>query len=232
MTPGIADIHLKPQVLARLGLPDLAYPVPVHELPAVVGDGGQLPFAVLLHGLQQKARDGQAPWRALEPAMNRLAELAAPDDDRDVVVARSDDWWLEIGPVDLGGRIVTIQRGDCLIAAFSPRPDGRLRVAVYRPLDAKSARYLVSASVHPHPVHGVAMRENNWEYLLDASGSISHCYAAQRGEAHLSRWDQGIGIECNGEVDQAWRAMRELVPRRAAVVATQVGVYYSLAEEP
>jgi hypothetical protein len=75
------------------------------------------------------------------------------------------------------------------------------------------------------------MRENNWEYLLDGSASISHSYAAERGEAHLSRWDQGIGVEWDGTVDTQWWAMRELVPRRAAVVATELGVYYTLAEE-
>ncbi len=231
MTAGTADIHLKPHVLARLGLPDMAYPVPVHELHAVAGDTGELPFALLLLGLQQRAQDGQAPWRELEPAMDRLAELAASEDQRDVVVARSDDWWLEIGPVDLGGRIVTIQREDCLVCAICPREDGRLRVAVYRPLDAKSIRYLMGAGVHPHPVHGVAMRKNNWEYLLDQSASTAHWYAADRGEAYGSRWDRGIGVEWNGEVDATWWAMRELVPRRAAVVATEIGVYYTLREE-
>ncbi len=231
MTPNTADIHLKPAVLARLGLPDLAYPVPVEALHSVLGDGGELHFALLLHGLQQRSRDGQSPWQGLEPAMDRLAELAAPDDDRDMVVARGDNWWLEIGPVDLSGRIVTIQRGDCLIAALVPRQDGRLRVAVYRPLDGKSAAYLIRCSVNPDPVHGVAMRENNWEYLLDGSASTAHWYAAERGEAHLSRWDQGIGVEWDGKVDARWWAMRELVPRRAAAVATELGVYYTLAEE-
>lgn len=232
MTAGTADIHLKPDVLARLGLPDVAYPVPLNDLHSVLGDGGELPFALLLHGLQQKAQDGEAPWRALEPAMGRLAELAAPDDRREVVVARGDDWWLEIGPVDLGSRIVTLQRGDCLIAALCPRQDGRLRVAVYRPLDARSARYLIACALNPDPVHGVAMRENNWEYLLDSSCSTSHWYAAERGQAHLSRWDQGIGVERNGEVDRVWWAMRALVPRRAAVVATELGIHYVMVEEP
>ncbi len=231
MTAGTADIHLKPDVLARLGLPDVAYPVPLEDLHCVMGDGGELPFALLLHGLQQRAQDGEAPWQALEPAMDRLAELAAPDDSREVVVARGDDWWLEIGPVDLGGRIVTLQRGDCLIAALCPRQDGRLRVAVYRPLDARSARYLIACALNPHPVHGVAMRENNWEYLLDASCSFAHWYAADRGQAYLSRWDHGIGVEGNGEVDRVWWVMRELVPRRAAVVATELGIHYVMEGE-
>ncbi len=52
---------------------------------------------------------------------------------------------------------------------------------------------MIACSVHSDPVHGVAMRENNWEYLLDASGSTAHWYAAERGEAYLSRWDKAIG---------------------------------------
>jgi high affinity sulfate transporter 1 len=89
--------------------------------------------------------------------MGRLAELAAPADEREVVIASGDDWWLEIGPVDLGRQIVTVQRGERLIAAITARQDGRLRVAVYRPLDGKSARYLVGLGQIPHPQHGDCM---------------------------------------------------------------------------
>lgn len=39
----------------------------------------------------------------------------------------------------LSGKLVTIQRGDALIAGITARDDGRLRVALFRPLDAKSA---------------------------------------------------------------------------------------------
>ena len=102
-----------------------------------------------------------ADWEALELALDRLAELIAPDDHRTVVSAAGDSWWLEIGPVDLDGPIVTIQRGDQLIAAIGSREDGRLRVAAYRPLDAKAADYLISLSLLPKPDGGVCMRENN-----------------------------------------------------------------------
>ncbi|MCA8457564.1 hypothetical protein LGN04_27040 [Burkholderia multivorans] len=91
--------------------------------------------------------------------MDRLAELLAPDDARDVISAAGDHWWLEVGPVDLAGKLVTIQRGDFLIAAITARDDGRLRVAVFRPLDAKSAEYLIGIGQVPHHEHGVCMRE-------------------------------------------------------------------------
>lgn len=51
--------------------------------------------------------------------------------------------------MDLGGKLVTIQRGDALIAAITARDDGRLRVAVFRPLDAKSAEYLIGLGQVP-----------------------------------------------------------------------------------
>ncbi len=130
--PNSADIHLKPEVLARYGLPDIAYPVASADLNAAMAGVSELPLAAMLHGLQEAARDGKADWKHLEPAMNRLSELLAPEDGRDVISAAGDDWWLEIGPVDLGGKLVTVQRGTDLIAAITPRSDGRLRVAVYR----------------------------------------------------------------------------------------------------
>lgn len=157
-----AELHLKPEALARYGLPDIPYLIPAAGLESAVLDNGDLPLAVMLHGLQQRSRDGDAEWQQVESAMDRLAELLAPGDARDVISMAGDHWWIEVGPVNLGGKLVTIQRGDALIAAITARDDGRLRVAVFRPLDAKSAEYLIGLGQVPHPEHGVCMRGNNW----------------------------------------------------------------------
>jgi hypothetical protein len=122
-----AELHLTPETLAQYGLPDIPYRVPATDLKSALLDNGDLPLAVMLHGLQQRSRDGEAEWQQVQPAMDRLAELLAPDDARDVVSAAGDHWWLEVGPADLGGKPVTIQRGDVLIAAITTRDDGRLR---------------------------------------------------------------------------------------------------------
>lgn len=73
-----ADLHFKPQALAHYGLPDIPYPVPVASLQAAVSGDGELPLAVMLHGLQQRSRDDGASWQASEPARDRLAELLSP----------------------------------------------------------------------------------------------------------------------------------------------------------
>jgi len=163
--------------------------------------------------------------------MERLANLLTSDDDRKVVTAASDNWWLEIGSVDLDSKLVTVQRGDSLIAAIASRDDGRLCVAVFRPLDAKSAEYLIGLGQVPHPKHGVCMRENNWEYALDCSAGSGNYYAADRGEAYLSFWEKGIGISWDGTEVPEWRTQKDLVPRRAAMVATELGVHYTLSVE-
>ena len=75
---------------------------------------------MMLYQLQMRSRDGDADWQHLEPAMDRLAHLVAPNDQRPVLSATGDNWWLEVGPVDLAGPIVTVQRGDKLIAAMAP----------------------------------------------------------------------------------------------------------------
>ncbi|ODU01620.1 MAG: hypothetical protein ABS89_07050 [Thiobacillus sp. SCN 63-1177] len=80
-----AELHLKPETLAQYGLPDIPYPVPATDLKSALLDKGDLPLAVMLHGLQRRSRDGEAEWQQVEPAMDRLAELLAPDDARDVV---------------------------------------------------------------------------------------------------------------------------------------------------
>src|SRR5690606_7701925 len=131
--------------------------------------------------LQEAASDGEADWKHLEPAMSRLSAMLAPEDERDVISAAGDTWWVEVGPADLRDKLVTIQRGDNLIAAIVPRDDGRLRVAVFRALDARSARYLTGLGQVPHPERGVCMRENNWEYALDCSAGTGNYYASERG---------------------------------------------------
>jgi hypothetical protein len=122
-----ADIHLNANALAQYGLPDVAYPVPTGHIDAALADG-ILPFAAMLYGLQQRGCSGDADWKQSEPAMARLAELLAPIDDRAVVTATGDDWWLELGPVDLSQTIVTIQRDGCLVVAISRTSNGRLRI--------------------------------------------------------------------------------------------------------
>ncbi len=227
--PNSAEMHLKPEALARYGLPDIAYPIASADLQAALTGGGELPLAMMLHGLQEVARDGETDWKDLEPAMSRLSELLAPEDERDVISAAGDTWWIEIGPVDLSGKLVTVQRGNDLIAAITPRDDGRLRAAVFRPLDAKSAEYLTGLGQVPHPEHGVCMRENNWEYALDCSAGNGNYYAADRGEAYLSYLEKGLGISWDGTEVPEWRTQLSLVARPAAQAVVDLGVHHSLS---
>lgn len=221
----LSEIHLKPEILARYGLPDIPYPVPLGDLQAALSQGGELPLAVMLRALQQHGAEGGVAWRQYETAMERMVQLLAPEDGRAVVPVMGDDWWLELGPVDLAGELVTIQREDSLVAAISTREDGRLRAAVFRPLDGKSAEYLIGLGQLPHPEHGVCMRENNWQYALDCSAGNGNYYAADRGEAYLSYWKHGLGISSDGSEIPGWHAQRELVARQAAVAATELGVH-------
>ena len=218
--------RLDPQVLTRYGLPDIVYSMPLADLNAPAIDAGDLPLAAMLYALQHRA-EGDVNWKDLEGAMDRLVHLLASDDHQQTLAASGDHWWLEIGPVDLNGKLVTIQRESSLIAAISPREDGRLRVAVFRPLDAQSARHLVGLGQIPHPDHGVCMRENNWEYALDCSAANGNFYSADRGQAYLSFWEKGLGISWDGTEISTWRAQSGLVARKAALVAMELAIHRS-----
>ncbi len=228
----LSELRFKPDALARYGLPDIAYPLPVNLLAEVLAHDGELPLAAMLHGLQLSAGREAADWRALEPALDRLAQLLAPDDTREKVSASSDEWWLEIGPVDLGGKLVTLQRGSTLIAAIEPREDGRLRVAAYRPLDERAAALLTALSRTPHPVHGVNMRENNWEYALDCSAANGNHYSHAQGVVYLSFWEKGLGVSWDGSELAEWKDQCSAAPRRPALVATELGVHHMFSEPP
>lgn len=184
----------------------------------------------MLYGLQKLSLGNENDWKKVAPAMNRLAELLAPEDLRESISAAGDNWWLEVGPVNLKDTLVTIQRGDTLIAALTPLSDGRLRIAVFHPLDAKSLNYLISLSKIPHPEKGVYMRENNWEYALDCSAGKGNWYSADAGETYLSYWEKGLGLSSDGSEIPVWRNQLDLVARPASQVITEIGVYYTLLD--
>ena len=226
----VSELRLKPEALARYGLPDIFYPVPVDLIGEVMDNSGELPFAELLYALQLHSAPGTAEWEKLEPGLARLAELLTPDDERANVAAAADEWWLEIGPVDLDGPIVTIQRRDKLIAAISSREDGRLRAATYRPLDAKSASTLVNLGQRPRPEDGtVCMRPSNWEYALDCSAGTGQYYAFERGEAYLTYWEHGLGLRQDRTLERQCNMLREVAPGRAALSAVELGVAYAFS---
>jgi len=223
-----AGLRLRAAALARYGLPDITYPLAFEQLQQAIVDGGELPFAEMLCALQTQAATA-ADWEALEPALDRLAELLSPEDARDLVTVAGDDWWLELGAVDLDACIVTIQREDRLLAAIAPRADGRLRVAVYRPLDGKAIGALIGLGRVPDPEHGVSMGRDNWGYALDASAGMGQWYAADVGRSYLSYWEQGLGVAQDGSLVEPWRAQRGLLPRPAGRVATELGIQYAYA---
>lgn len=223
----IIDVRLRPPTLAEYELPDILYPMSLETFEATISGDGDWPFASMLFHLQQRSGEGIANWMELEPAMDRLAQILSPDDPRPVLSATSEDCWVALGPVDLRRKIVTIQRGEILIAAISPSTNGELQVSTFRPLDAKSARYIINMSHKPDPEHGVCMRENNWEYALDCSAGNGNFYAFERGEAYLSYWEHGVGLMADRSIDHHWFAMRRLAARAPSFSVVELGVQYT-----
>jgi ADP-ribosylglycohydrolase/5-methylcytosine-specific restriction endonuclease McrBC regulatory subunit McrC len=207
------------------------HPISIPEQNVVDTAQDDLRLAEQLYELQKRSRYAGSGYRQFEAEMDRLAALLTTEKDQLVTTVAGDDWWLEVGPVNLDSKIVTIQRCDELIAAITARDDGRLRVAVFRPLDAKSADYLIGLGQAPHPDGGVCIRENNWEYALDCAAGAGNSYSADRGEAYLSFWDNGIGINPDGTENQVYHPCKDLSPRCTTVVVTELGVYCELSSK-
>lgn len=75
------------------------------------------------------------------------------------------------------------------------------------------------------------MRENNWEYALDCSVGTGNFYAADRGEAYLSYWKNGLGASQDGSDVPDWQKQREVVAQPAARVIVELGICYTLSSE-
>lgn len=229
------QLHLKPETLQRYGLPDIAYPLPIAALSAAVSAQAELPLAEMLFALQNLSYNDPYIWKSLESAMNRLAELVsedveAPPTEAQLLPVGSETWWLELGPVDLTKKLVAILRGDEIVAAICPRDDGRLRIAVYRPLDASSLSSLLAASVHPDPEYGVCMRPNNWEYLVDASFGMGNSLASLEEQSCLQVFSDQNEAPAD-EPPPQWRTAQPPTPRPQLVVAAEICVFYTLSNE-
>lgn len=234
MSPNM-QMRLKPETLARYNLPDIPWPLPIAAFAAAVSEPAELPLAEMLFALQNQSDDEPSIWKSLEPAMNRLSELvsedlkAFPPDDQLLAIG-SETWWLELGPVDLTKKLIAILRSDEIVAAVCPREDGRLRIAVYRPLDSSSLSKLLAASIHPDPEYGVCMRPNNWEYLVDASFGMGNSLASLEERPCLQLFpDQNEAP--SDEPTPEWRTDTRPLPRPLPVVAAEIGVYYTLSNE-
>ena len=75
------------------------------------------------------------------------------------------------------------------------------------------------------------MRDSNWEFALDCAAGLGNHYADERGESYLSFWQKGIGVAHDESVVPRWYDQNKLVSRQAALVATELGVHYTLSRE-
>lgn len=222
--PELFEIEVPNETLHALGLPEMRYPVRAAALATI--DTATPPLAEILFGLQCASAGDERGWPQLEPAMARLAQLLAPHTHKGFSQELSGpNWWLRLGGVDLTTTVVTVQRGNELIAALQPTRDGRLCVSTYRPLDAKSAEYLTALGQTPHPETGVCMRADNWAFALDSSVGMGNHYADALGEAYLSYWEHGIGILWDRSEEPRFRRCLALTPRPAAELAAELTTY-------
>ncbi|QDW66023.1 hypothetical protein [Luteimonas granuli] len=208
------ELHPRPDALSGLGLPAIPYPVALQTFQAAVANDGELPLADMLHGLQLRAARPGADWQRMEPAMARLAELLAPDDPRESIIAQGEDWWLELGPVEPEeADALALQRGDALLAAIAPREDGRLRVAAYRPLDGRALEILLALASVPGASAEATDPRTCWERAQEAASGTGPHASALDGLARLSR----------GQPADA-----DLAPRKPACVVAEIGTFHML----
>lgn len=223
-------IRWAPETLAKVGMLDTDYPMPIKDFERFVS-GEEFQLDLILYWLQDYSANSPKDWMDCEPAMLRLSELIAPlDKDPHSIIVEGDNWSLQIAPVELAQEIVTIQRGNHLLAAIQDAGNGRLRVTAYRPLDSKAAMYLSSLSLNPAPDGTVCMRPNNWEYALDCSAGRGNAYAAEAGAAYLSYWEFGLGVCRDGSNVDDWYSQRSLEPIAPKYTAMQIGICYEKSD--
>jgi len=228
-----AMIRWRGATLARDGIPDLDYPVPRAVVENLIQNQGQsegtLDYADMLRWMQDYAELCPDGWDGREAAALRLAELILPADQDAPDALSTAQWYLQLGEVDLGATIVTVQRGEQLLAAVRPDGEGRVVAAIYRPLDHHAARLLTGCAQRPGPDGSVCLRPNAWEYTLDQSAAMGQVYASCAGGSYLSFWELGLGLSRDRTIIAPWHAQRSLEPLPARTAA---GLLMCLAYDP
>lgn len=221
------EVHLNKESLDAYSLPDIGYPVPVSQLDSFGQTGGKIDLKALLFWLQEYSALQTDKWIDFETAIFRLALLLAPEDRRRQIRVYGDNWFLICGAVDLNQTIMTIQRQDHLIAAMSPLEDGQLCVCSYRPLDAKSARYLISQSINSSS----DSLNSPWESAIENLIVEENANAEKRGEAYLMFWEFGLGVKSDNSTVELWFNRRETAAIPNNLSAMQLGVCYEYSPE-
>ncbi|MEC9405728.1 MAG: hypothetical protein VX549_00460 [Pseudomonadota bacterium] len=227
-----AQLHLKADVLERHGLPDIGYPVPPSVLPRLINLGGELPFPHLLLWIQQCLADATNASE-LGSAVLPLCRLIGTPDAYATGSAQGDDWILYLGEVDLSGEVATIQKQGRLLAAASQVPDsGDVLISVYEPLAAGDIHSLIHMGGHQQP-NSYSGKRSNWDYTKAqyATPKLGNAMQSEAGHSYRSYWERGLGIGHDGEIVDDWYDQRSLWPLPPWVVATQLGVWYELAED-
>jgi len=220
------ELHLNKESLDAYTLPDIGYPVPVSQVETLDQSGGKIDLKALLFWLQEYSAVQADKWLDLETAIFRLALLLAPEDKRRQIRVYGDNWFLICGALDLNQNIITIQRQDHLIAAMSPLENGQLCVSSYRPLDAKSARYLIRLSQNPAPDD----LKSRWESAKSLVGE-GNANAGDKGAAYLKFWEFGLGVSSDNSAVAPWFKAREAAPTPNNLSAMQLGVCYEYSPE-
>lgn len=161
--------HFKPGPLKRGRSSDALHLVLAVSLQSTLFDSGVLLPALPGRRKQERKRHGEAYGQSIHAAMNRLAELFAPDDSCEIMSAADDPWALEIGLGDCRAAGAKIRRRDTRAAAFLVRNDSGTRAAGGRPLGPSGATHLIGSGQAPAAEHGVCRPDSRREHVLDCS---------------------------------------------------------------
>jgi hypothetical protein len=213
-------VTLKTDVVERLGIPGIHYPI---DLEFALRNEGNIAPEMLLSWIQTYTDDSE-DWKIYREASLALSRSLAPELPEPILEAESDEWFVEIGPLDLSLETATIQKQGELILAIQNRGDGRLRTCFYEPPSKDVLHSLLLLSIHPTETGYVYHDTSNWAAAVNYSGTTSALYADEQGQHYRSYWKYGIGLLGPNEVDPRWveQAKKDPIPPNLAMAMLAV----------
>lgn len=223
-----SKLQFKPEATKKLGLPDIPYPIPIKQFPALIGLGGNIPRELLIYWMMDylslNDEDREFYEIQLFKCAIKFARLLGkseywfrstryikPDAEKHEKLYAK--WSVYLGKVDLKRPVVTIQNcnyPDVIYSSFSRFKDTKdLNVSCYTVPSLDTVEFMRGYG----KTYLTADRPfNSFDQLTHSTKKMGTVWSSDTGVDYPVNWEYGVGWKSPKIFDDAYGFSRQLNP--------------------
>ena len=228
MPKSFSKLKFKSDVISKLGLPDIEYPIPIDKFPLVLETGGNISPSVLIYWIMEYMSGAPNDREIYEINLLKIAEDFAPSTGKPEftyksrrVVKDPDDfyenhyskWTIRLGSVDLSKPLVTVQNKrieDTVLGAFCCYKDTyNLQVCLYT---APSLDIIEYMRTYGKDNYTDTRKLNSFPQMVNSTKKWSSFYTQDKYQDFLCNWEYGLGWKTPENFDENYQKSLKLNP--------------------